>query len=140
MREWIGFSDNSYTAENSDERNIFYELLSPTEIDGEIRPPKLQNANRQVRQLKDIVDKPMPLKILSDPEKEFEEAVKSAEDETMHDETGLLEHSLSVALHSLKEPSIDAWLEPSERSQKVWNELVSLVDKVRKMMNSNEDV
>lgn len=133
VREWLKFSDTTYSAEDPDARRAFYELLSPRNVDGEVLPPKLQNSVRQIRQLKDIVDKPVPLKILLDPEKSFDEAVKNAESETVQDETGLLEHSLGVALHALREPSIDAWLEPSERATEIWNELVQLVDKVRKI-------
>ncbi|MGA2672145.1 MAG: hypothetical protein ABSE99_02850 [Terracidiphilus sp.] len=134
VREWLQFSDQTYRAENAENRRIFYELLSPREVDGETRPAKLQNANQQVRQLKDIVDKPVPLKILADPSRAFEEAVRAAEAETPTDETGLLEHQIGVALQALKAPSIDAWLDPDERARQVWAELVSLIDKVRTLI------
>jgi len=61
VREWLGFNDETYRAENEDARRLFFELLSPSEVDGEKRPPKLMNANQQVRQLKDIVSKQYPL-------------------------------------------------------------------------------
>jgi hypothetical protein len=111
--------------------------MSPREIDGEIHPPKLQNANRQVRQLKDIADKPFPLKVLSDPEKSFEDAVKAAEAETPQDEAGVLEHALGVALQALRQPSIDAWLSPDERAKAIWAEFVGVVDKVRGFMQKS---
>lgn len=135
VREWLNFSDQTYRAENAETRRIFYELLSPRDIDGEKKEPKLQFAVRQVRLLKDIVDKPMPLKILVDPEKTFDEAVKAAEVETPEDETGMLEHSLGVTLQALKQPSIDAWLSPNERAKSLWGELVGVVDKIRKFMD-----
>ena len=134
VREWLAFSDQTYRAEHQEAKRIFYELLSPRNIDGAAFPPKLQNANRQVRQLKEIVDKKIPLKILADPEKSFEAAVKAAEEEVVEDETGVLERSLAVALHELRQPSIDSWLEPSERSRELWADLAGLVDKVREMM------
>jgi hypothetical protein len=134
VREWLAFSDQTYRAENEDARRIFYELLSPREINGAKADAKLQNANTQVRQLKDIVDKPVPLKILADPERSFEEAVRAAEAETPQDETGVLEHSLGVALHALREPSIDAWLSPDDRARTIWAEIVTLIDKVRKLV------
>ncbi|HEX9986058.1 MAG TPA: hypothetical protein VGF69_22545 [Thermoanaerobaculia bacterium] len=136
VREWLKFSDTTYRAEDGDARRAFYELLSPRSIDGATMPPKLQNANRQVRLLKDIVDKPVPLKVLTDPEESFEAAVKAADSEEITDETGVLEHSLGVALHALRTPSIDAWLDPSERARQVWAELVTLVDRVRTIINS----
>ncbi len=136
VREWLNFSDQTYQAENEASRRVFYELLSPRDIDGVKVGPKLQNANKQVRQLKDIVDKPVPLKILSDPEKTFEEAVQAAEAETPHDETGVLEHSLGIALNALREPSIDAWLSPDDRAKAIWTELVTVVDKVRKLIRA----
>lgn len=135
VRDWLRWSDESYRAEDPDARRLFYELLSPRFVDGERRDPKLQNANRQVRQLKEIVDKHVPLKILADPETRFEDAVAAAADETFADTTGLLEHSLGVALHALKDPGIDAWLSPTEKSKSIWADLVDLVDKVRKLMD-----
>lgn len=136
VREWLNFSDQSYTAENEEARRLFYELLSPREVDGQSLQPKLSSANPQVRQLKDIVDKPFPLKILADPEKSFSQAVAAADDETPESEEGVLEHSLSLALNSLKKPSIDAWLNPNDRSKEIWEEFVQLVDKVRAFMKS----
>ena len=78
----------------------------------------------------------MPLKVLSDPERSFDDAVRTASEEIVDDETGVLEHALSVALHSLRQPSIDSWLEPSERSRDLWAELVKVVDKIREIMKS----
>ena len=138
VRDWLDFSDQTYTAENEEARRVFYELLSPRDIDGVRMPPKLNNANQQVRQLKDIVSKPVPLKILADPEKSFADALHAAEAETPTDETGVLEHNLGVALQALKQPSIDAWLSPDARAIEIWNELVSVVDKVRKFMKPDE--
>jgi hypothetical protein len=134
VRNWLNFSDETYRAENAEARRIFYELLSPREINGEILPAKLQNANRQVRQLKDIVDKPFPLKVLADPEKSFEDAVRAAEAETPQDEAGILEHALGIALQALRQPSIDAWFNPDERAKQIWADLVGVVDKVRGFM------
>ena len=134
VRDWLKFSDSSNTSEDEGARRAFYELLSPRSVDGDSLPPKLQNANRQVRQLKDIVDKPVPLKILLDPEKSFDDAVRAAESEEVDDETGVLEHSLGVALHALRSPSVDAWLDPSPRGREIWGDLVSLVDKVRNII------
>jgi hypothetical protein len=99
-------------------------------------PPKLQNANRQVRQLKDIVDKPMPLKLLLDPKHPFEEAVRAAEDETVSDETGVLEPSLAQVFQAIKAPSIDAWLNPSERTIAIWSEFVKVVDQIKRLLHS----
>lgn len=138
VRDWLDFSDQTYTAENEEARRVFYELLSPRDIDGVRMPPKLNNANQQVRQLKDIVSKPVLLKILADPEKSFADALHAAEAETPTDETGVLEHNLGVALQALKQPSIDAWLSPDARAIEIWNELVSVVDKVRKFMKPDE--
>lgn len=132
LREWLKFSDTTFRAEDANARRAFYELLSPRNVDGEILPPKVSNI-RQIRQLKDIVDKPLPLKILLDPEKSFDEAIKNAESETVQDETGLLEHSIGVALHALREPSIDAWLEPTERARGLWADLVQVVNRVSKI-------
>jgi hypothetical protein len=136
VREWLGFSDETYKAQNAEARRTFYELLSPRDVNGAPFPPKLQNANREVRQLKDVVDKAVPLKILSDPEKTLDEAVRAAEAETPQDETGVLEHALGVALQALRQPSIDAWLSPDDRAKQIWSDLVTVVDKIRGIMAS----
>jgi hypothetical protein len=134
LREWLGFSDETYRAENEQNRRAFYELLSPRPVEGETLPAKLQNSYRQVRQLKEIVDKPIPLKILLDPERSFDDAVRTAEEENTENEAGILEHSLAVAYQSLKSPGIDQWLEPTERACEIWSELVKVVDKIRPLM------
>jgi len=138
VRDWLKFSDTTYAAEDEQARRVFYELLSPRTVDGDSQPPKLQNANRQVRQLKDIVDRPVPLKILSDPERSFEDAVRAADSEDVQDETGVLEHSLGVALHALRSPSVDTWLDPSPRALQIWGDLVSLVDRVRPIISGGK--
>lgn len=137
VREWLGFSDETFRAESADNRRAFYELMSPRDVDGEVLPAKLQNANRQVRQLKDIVDKPVPLRMLLDPERPFEDAVRAAEEENVQDEEGALEHSLAVALNALREPGIDAWLEPTERARELWSQFVRVVDHVRRLIPEN---
>lgn len=134
VREWLNFSDETFQAQNEESRRAFYELLSPRHFDDQTLPPKLQNANRQVRQLKDIVSKDGPLRILLDPERPFEDAVRAAEDETVDDAAGTLERSLAIALQALREPSVDVWFEPSERALILWNELIGLVDKVRPLV------
>jgi hypothetical protein len=135
VREWLDFSDDTFSARNEENRKAFYELMSPREIDGERRPPKLQNANREVRQLKEIVDKPVPLSILLDPERPFEDAVRAAADETVSDETGMLEHSLSVAVHALRTPGIDSWSEPNERARVLWASVVKIIEQINKLMS-----
>ncbi|CAI8713604.1 hypothetical protein [Pseudomonas chlororaphis] len=136
VREWLKFSDDSYTAEDEETRRVFYELLSPRDIEGTKIPPKLQNANRQVRQLKEIVDKPVPLRILADPERSFEDAVRAAEAETPQSVEGVLENALGTALQALRQPSIEAWLSPDDRAKQLWEELVGIVDKVRRFMDA----
>jgi hypothetical protein len=138
VREWLKWSDQTYRAEDTDARRAFYELLSPRVIDGQNYAPKLQNANSQVRQLKDIVDKKIPLKVLLDPDKTFDDAVKAASEETVEDETGILEHSIGVALNALREPSIDAWLGPSDQARAMWDDFVAVVDKVRDVMKPKQ--
>lgn len=48
VREWIDFSDVSYSTNDDEARRAFYKLLSPRQLDDEALSPKLQNANRQV--------------------------------------------------------------------------------------------
>jgi len=135
VRDWLQWSDDTFSAEDNESCRSFYELLSPRTVEDQVLPAKLQNASRQVRQLKEIVDKAGPLKILLDPEKPFEDAVEAAKSEAIEDETGVLERSIAQALNALKEPSIDAWLNPTEHAKEIWDDLVALVDKVRNFMS-----
>lgn len=137
VRDWLKWSDESYEAENEESRRLFYELLSPREVDGVMLPPKLQNANKQVRQLKDIVDKEVPMQILADPEQPFEDAVEAALSETAVDESGQIEHSLGVALQALRRPSIDAWFNPSDRAKTLYHDVLRIVENIKDMMEKD---
>jgi hypothetical protein len=134
VRDWLQFSDVTYTAQNEVSRRTFYELLSPRKNEGSTVPAKLQNASVQVRQLKEIVDKEYPLSVLADPEKSFDDALKAANSETPVDEKGILENSLGSALQALRRPGIDAWDNPSERAQELWAEILKVVEQAKKLI------
>lgn len=134
VRDWLGWSDANYRAENAEARRLFYELMSPREVDGAEQPPKLRNANQDVRKLKEIVDKPVPLRILADPDKTFDEAVAAAEKEEPEDERGILAHSIKSASQELSIPSIEAWLNADADDKTAWEEFIGLVDKIREFM------
>lgn len=133
VRDWLEFSDATYKAENADARRTFFELLSPSEVDNEKRPPKLTSANPQVRQLKDIVTKPHPLKILADPSKTFEDAVLAAQEEDVDDEEGIVEHNLAVAINALKKPGL-AYSDANDRARELWMELKDQIAKIEKLL------
>ena len=133
VREWLDFSDEDFTAHNEATRREFYELLSPSTIENETRTPKLQSA-RDVRQLKDIVGKPIAVRSLVDPERPLKDAIAAAENESLHEEDGQLESALMQALHALRQPSVDHWLAPTDRSKEIWQELIQLVDRLRTLI------
>jgi hypothetical protein len=136
VRDWLGFNDQTYQAENDDARQLFFELLSPREVDGEKLPPKLTSANPQVRQLKEIVSKSHPLEVLSDPDKTFEDAIKAAQADIVEDDEGVVERSLATAISALKKPGL-AYTEPNERAKELWADLLSHVEKIRKIFDRN---
>jgi hypothetical protein len=133
VREWLGFNDQSYQAENADARRLFFELMSPTDIDGEKRQPKLTNANQQVRQLKDIVAKPYALEVLADPEKTFDDAVHAAQADVVETDEGVVERSLAGAIAALKKPGL-AYMEANDRAKELWTELVGHIEKIKKII------
>lgn len=133
VREWLGFNDETYKADNADARRLFFELLSPTEQDGEKKPPKLNNANQQVRQLKDIVSKPHALEVLADPEKSFEDSVVAAQADLVEDDAGLAERSIAAAINALKKPGL-AYMETNDRAKELWAELLVQVEKIKKIL------
>ena len=58
VKAWLGWSDETYGAENTENIHNFYDLVIPRQVDDATYPPKLKDI-RQVRKLKDIVDKPL---------------------------------------------------------------------------------
>ncbi|ALG61804.1 MULTISPECIES: hypothetical protein [Citromicrobium] len=138
LREWLDFSNDTYTAQNDESRTLFYQLLSPSEVDGEKYDPKLQNANRQIRQLKQIVESDAALALLSDPEKSFDEAVKVSDDEAETDQSGATEYALKQALKGLRKPGIDAWNDPTDRTKELWAELRAVFDAIDKVLEDDE--
>ena len=138
VRDWLDFTNETYTAENEENRTVFYQLLSPSEVDGEKKEPKLQNANRQIRQMKLIVDSDAALNALSDAEKCFNDAVRIAEDEAETDNTGVTEFALKQSLKSLRKPGIDAWGEPSDRTLELWDELKKVFESIEKVLEDDE--
>ena len=134
VREWLGWSDTKCLAENEDRRRAFYELVvSRPSDDGEILPPKITDV-RQVRKLKNIVDKSAALNALLDPERSFEDAVNVAKAEIYEGQSGVLERALAQAVQALNQPGIDAWLNPTSREKELWKRLIGVVDKVRDFM------
>jgi len=133
VREWLDFSDDDFTAHSEVARRAFYELLSPSKLDEDTRHPKLQTA-RDVRQLKDIIDKPTARRILLDVERSLQDAVSAAENESVAVDYGALESALAQALRALRQPPIDQWLSPTARSKEIWNEFIAIVDRIRPLV------
>ena len=77
LKEWLWWSDTTFSAENLENRRSFYDLLIQHTIDGVIYPPKLKDV-RQVRKLKDIVNKPQATEKLLNPESSLEDAINEA--------------------------------------------------------------
>jgi hypothetical protein len=133
VKEWLGWSDGTFKAENTENRRSFYALLIPRTVDGETYPPKLKDI-RQVRKLKDIVNKPLATSILLDPEKSLEDAVGAAATEGGESIPGILEHSIGQAIQALNQPGIDAWFNPTDREKQLWDRLVKVVDRIKSVM------
>lgn len=135
VREWLGFNDETYKAENTEGRRLFFELLSPMEVDGEKRAPKLANANQQVRQLKDIVSKSYPLEVLADPDKTFDDAVQAAQADVVETDEGVVERSIAQAIAALKKPGL-SYMDANDRAKELWQELLGHIDKIKKILSA----
>jgi hypothetical protein len=133
VREWLGFNDETYKAENVEARRLFFELLSPREVEGEKKAAKLTSANQQVRQLKDIVSKQYPLEVLADPDKSFDDAVRAAQADVVEDDEGVVERSLAIAIAALKKPGL-AYMEANERAKELWGDLLAQVEKIKRAL------
>lgn len=133
MREWLGFNNETYKSENDEARHLFFELLSPTEVNGERRPPKLTNASQQVRQLKDIVTKPYALEVLADPDKSFDDAVRASQADIVEDDEGVVERSLAIAVNSLKKPGL-LYMQSNNRAKELWADLLVQIEMIKKVI------
>lgn len=136
VRDWLGFSDQSYKAENESARSLFFELLSPREIGDEKLPPKLTSANPQVRMLKEMVTKPLALEVLADPDKSFEDAVKAAQSDVVETDEGIVERSLATAINAIKKPGL-AYMQANQRARELWKDLLTQVETVAKIMGKS---
>ena len=134
IRDWLGFSDNTYTSTNDDARRLFFEVLSPREINGEIKPPKLTHANQQVRQLREIIGKRKAIEVLADPEATFEDAYRTALSEVIESEVGVVQASLSQAINALKKPGL-AYSDADESERQLWLNLLEIINKIKKIMD-----
>ncbi|MDP1962781.1 MAG: hypothetical protein Q8K93_11345, partial [Reyranella sp.] len=136
VRDWLGFDDQTYRAENEDARRLFFELLSPREVEDEKLPPKLTSASQQVRQLKDIVSKAHPLEVLADPDKTFDDAVQASRADVVEDDEGVVERSLVAAISTLKKPGL-AYMDSNDRAKALWVELLTQINQIKKIMDQN---
>jgi hypothetical protein len=134
VRDWLGWSDDTYQAENIKNKHSFYDLLIPRPIDGESYPAKLKDI-RQVRKLKEIVDKPLATTILLDPEKSLEDALSAAMIEGAEDIPGTLEHSIGQAIQALNKPGIDSWFEATEEEKQLFNKLIGLTERIKSVIH-----
>ncbi|MBI5030005.1 MAG: hypothetical protein HZB51_05725 [Chloroflexi bacterium] len=134
VRDWIGWSDQTNLAENDEARRAFYELVvsRPAE-NGEYLPAKIQDI-RQVRKLKNIVNKTYARTVLLDSDRAFEDAEKAANESPTEDSSSIVENALVQASHALNQPGIDAWLNPTLRGKELLTRLVTIVDKIRTLM------
>jgi hypothetical protein len=132
VRDWLKFNNETYQAEDQEARQLFFELLSPRESDGEKRPPKMTSANQHIRQLKDIVEKPHALEILADPERSFEDAVKAADEDIVENDAGVVERSIAIATTAIKKPGL-AYMDANARAKELWADFLGHVEKVKKI-------
>jgi hypothetical protein len=133
VRDWLGFSDETFTATNEENRESFYELLSPRTVEGETLPAKLSTA-RHVRALRGIVNHPGALAALLEPERPLEDAIRESEMEAPPEDQAAGERALSQALRALREPGVDVWFDPTPRARTLLVELHILVDRLNAMM------
>jgi hypothetical protein len=133
VRDWLGWSDTTYQAENAENRRSFYELIIPHRGENGTYDAKLDDV-RKVRKLKDIVNKPLAKSILLDPERNLDDAINAAQTEASEGIPGMLEYSIEQAIRVLNKPSINAWLNPTDQEKQLWNELVNLVDQLKSII------
>ena len=78
IRDWLGWNQESNRFENSDTREVFYQLISPRKLDeGEERPPKLKTYS-DVRAIREVLANEEAKADLMMPERELVDALTIA--------------------------------------------------------------
>jgi hypothetical protein len=78
LRDWLGWKDDSWSAENAETREQFYSLISPyRDSSGTDRDAKLESYS-DVREIKNLLDNEAAMESLLDLEKPFSEALALA--------------------------------------------------------------
>lgn len=133
IRQWLGWNDETFQAEDYQNRRAFYELILPRyDSEGQKLPPKIDDV-RQVRSLKNVVDNRAALKVLLDPEASLSEALDVAKEQS--EASGeLLEQAINRAHRILKDVRTEAWELPSPNAQKRWNDFTKYVGFIEKIM------
>ncbi len=131
--EWLKFKDSDYRTHDETATKAFYELLSERRIDDITHDPKLKSA-RDVRALRDIVERPLALRILLDPERRLQDAIDAASSEALASEESTLEVSLMQALSALRQPAVEQYGNPTRRAVEIWNELLAFTKVVEKFL------
>lgn len=133
VRTWLGWSDQTYEALDLNAKQAFYSIITPQKIDGETKPAKIQDV-RQVRELKNIVNKELPRSILLDPDQSFQNAIDAARSETLDISAGRLEHAIAQAIRQLNEPPTSLWFSPTSRVLELWSELTEFVHRMTQVI------
>jgi hypothetical protein len=134
VREWLGWNDKTFMAENADARTSFYDMLIIRHIDGQTYPAKLKDI-RQVRRLKDLITRPTALSILRDPERSFDEALAAALAEEAESLPGVLAETIKQAIRLLNRPGIDTWVRATEAERGLWQNLLNTIDNIKTILS-----
>lgn len=99
VRDWLAWDDAESKFEDIDNRNEFYDLITPFfDEDGNESPPKITSYS-QVRELRSILSKPEAKRILLDPHQSFQDAINIAKQEEF---SRLWATDVSSAIRSLE--------------------------------------
>jgi hypothetical protein len=125
VRTWLGWNEEKNLFTDSENLSQFYDLLTPTEKDeGGTAEPKISTFS-QVRELRFILPKPEPKRLLLDPTRSFQDAVIASKQEEL---SRLWAAEVSSAIRALETMGIKELKSLTEIDIKVLEKLAQVVN------------
>ncbi len=125
VRTWLGWNEENNMFTDLENLPLFYDLLTPTEKDeGGTVDPKITSFS-QVRELRFILNKPEPKRLLLEPTRSFQDAVNASKQEEL---SRLWAAEVSAAIRALETMGIRELKSLSQEDVELLKKLAQVVN------------